>query len=201
VSRALWVKICGLTTESAVAAAVAAGVDAIGFVFAPSKRQVSAKQAEQLTRGVSQTIARVAVMQHPTQALLDEVWEVFRPDVLQTDAEDLTTLRVPAGLSIMPVLRSGRSAPVVLPPRLLFEGPQSGTGTTSDWNAAAELARRTQVVLAGGLNPANVVAAIEAVRPFGVDVSSGVEAAPGVKDPAKIHAFVRNARNAGGASS
>jgi phosphoribosylanthranilate isomerase len=201
VSRALWVKVCGLTTESAVAAAVAAGVDAIGFVFAPSKRQVNAQQAAQLAHGVSPAIARVAVMQHPAQALLDEVWEVFRPDVLQTDVEDLAKLRVPSGLSVMPVLRSGRSTPAVLPARLLFEGPQSGTGTTSDWNAAAELAGRTQVVLAGGLNPANVAAAIEAVRPFGVDVSSGVEAAPGVKDPAKIHAFVRNARSAGDASS
>jgi phosphoribosylanthranilate isomerase len=77
---------------------------------------------------------------------------------------------------------------------VLFEGPVSGVGSTSDWNSAAQLARTTQLVLAGGLNATNVADAIAAVRPFGVDVSSGVEAAPGIKDPAKIHEFVRRAR-------
>jgi phosphoribosylanthranilate isomerase len=80
---------------------------------------------------------------------------------------------------------------------MLFEGPVSGTGTTTDWSTAAQLASRTQLILAGGLKPANVAAAIAAAKPFGVDVSSGVEAEPGVKDPAKIYEFVRNARAAG----
>jgi phosphoribosylanthranilate isomerase len=86
--------------------------------------------------------------------------------------------------------------PASLPTRLLFEGPVSGTGETTDWSAAAELAARTQLILAGGLKPANVAAAISIARPFGVDVSSGVEARPGVKDPQKIYDFVRNARAA-----
>jgi phosphoribosylanthranilate isomerase len=80
---------------------------------------------------------------------------------------------------------------------LLFEGPVSGAGETTDWSAAARLAARTQLILAGGLKPANVANAIAAARPFGVDVSSGVEARPGVKDPMKIHEFVRIARAAG----
>src|SRR5918999_4914631 len=79
----IWVKICGLTTRDAVEAAVAAGVDAVGFVFAPSKRQVSATQAAQLAQGVPRKIQRVAVMLHPTQSQLEEVWSAFRPDVLQ----------------------------------------------------------------------------------------------------------------------
>ena len=202
---AIWVKICGLTTREAVEAAVAAGADAVGFVFAPSKRQVTAAQAVQLAQGVPRRIPRVAVMLHPTQSQLDEVWAEFRPDVLQTDVEDLQTLRVPMGLSVMPVVRNGVGLKPDLqaPPvgrasarhqRVLFEGPVSGVGSTSDWNSAAQLARTTQLVLAGGLNATNVADAIAAVRPFGVDVSSGVEASPGIKDPARIHEFVRRAR-------
>lgn len=190
----IWVKICGLTTHEAVDAALDAGADALGFVFAPSKRQVSAQRALELTRNV--TVPRVAVMLHPTQGMLDEVWSVFRPDVLQTDFDDLAALRVPEGLSVMPVIRSTGAAPARLPPRLLFEGAVSGVGETADWSAAAALARAAQLVLAGGLNASNVAAAIAAVTPFGVDVSSGVEAAPGVKDPTKIHEFVRHARAA-----
>ena len=204
---AIWVKICGLTTRDAVEAAVAAGADAVGFVFAPSKRQVTAALATQLAQGVPRRIRRVAVMLHPTQSELDEVWSEFRPDVLQTDVGDLPTLRVPMGLGVMPVVRNGvRLKPdpqasyvgsaLAEHPRVLFEGPVSGVGSTSDWNIAAQLARTTQLVLAGGLNATNIADAIAAVRPFGVDVSSGVEASPGIKDPARIHEFVQRARAA-----
>jgi len=198
---ALWVKICGLTTRDAVEAAVAAGADAVGFVFAPSKRQVTAALATQLAQGVPRRILRVAVMLHPTQSELDDVWSEFRPDVLQTDVGDLQTLRVPMGLRVMPVVRGGGGVglkPDLQPKhsRLLFEGPVSGVGSTSDWSAAAQLARTTQLVLAGGLNATNIADAIAAVRPFGVDVSSGVEASPGIKDPARIHEFVQRARAA-----
>jgi phosphoribosylanthranilate isomerase len=190
----LWIKICGLTTEAGVQAALDAGADAIGFVFAPSPRQVSAQRAAELARSAPSRVARVAVMLHPAQALVDEVWSVFRPDVLQTDIEDLTTLTTPAELRLMPVVRAGRPMTAPLPARILFEGPVSGRGETADWEAASQLARIREVVLAGGLNAANVGEATALVRPFGVDVSSGVEAAPGVKDPMKIHEFVRNAR-------
>ena len=193
----VWVKVCGLTTHDAVAAAVDAGVDAVGFVFAESKRKVSAQRAAELARDVPQHIVRVAVMLHPSQRELDEVWSHFRPDLLQTDIEDLASLRVPDELQVVPVVRAGRELPKPLPTRMLFEGPVSGTGMITDWSAAAQLASRTQLILAGGLKPSNVATAIAAAQPFGVDVSSGVEAEPGLKDPAKIHEFVRNARGAG----
>lgn len=201
---AIWVKICGLTTREAVEAAVAAGADAVGFVFAPSRRQVTATQATQLAQGVPRRIPRVAVMLHPTQSQLDEMWSGFRPDVLQTDLEDLETLRVPMGLGVMPVVRNAVGLKPDLRPkhtRILFEGPVSGIGSTSDWHSAAQLARSTQLVLAGGLNATNVADAIAAVRPFGVDISSGVEASPGVKDPDRIHEFVRRARAAANGAS
>ena len=84
----------------------------------------------------------------------------------------------------------------MLPTRCLVEGPRSGTGQVADWTLAAAMAARTQVVLAGGLHAGNVAAAVQAVRPWGVDVSSGVESAPGVKDAARIHQFVFAARQA-----
>lgn len=192
----VWVKICGLTTEEGVDAAVEAGADAIGFVFAPSTRQVSAARAASLAKAAPAGVARVAVMLHPSQAEVDEVWNVLRPDVLQTDAEDLLHLEIPDGLTVVPVMRTGRLPALPLPSRVLFEGPVSGTGTTADWQAAAALAGRTELVLAGGLNAGNVAQAIRTVQPFGVDVSSGVEREPGIKDRMRIHEFVRAARAA-----
>lgn len=192
----LWIKICGLTSREGIEAAIDSGADAIGFVFAPSKRRIDALQAAELTRDVPSRVPRVAVMQHPAQSLVDEVWSILRPDVLQTDADDLDTLVIPAGLAVLPVFRAGRAPVATLPARLLFEGPVSGTGVTADWNAAAALAARTQLVLAGGLNASNVADAVQGVKPFGVDVSSGVESEPGVKDPARIIEFVRAARAA-----
>jgi phosphoribosylanthranilate isomerase len=98
----------------------------------------------------------------------------------------------------MPVLRAMNAAPAVLPGRILFESAVSGAGVRADWEAAGVLARRTELILAGGLTSGNVGAAIGAVRPFGVDVSSGVEERPGVKSPAAIAQFVQAARVAAG---
>lgn len=133
-------------------------------------------------------------MLHPTQTELDAVLSGFHPDVLQTDADDLQTLKVPETLRLMPVIRSAMSPP--LPQRVLFEGTVSGIGAVADWQVAATMSRFTQLVLAGGLNAANVAAAIKAVLPFGVDVSSGVESAPGIKDCRMIHEFIDAARAA-----
>jgi phosphoribosylanthranilate isomerase len=94
------------------------------------------------------------------------------------------------------VFRDGAALPVVLPSRLLFEGARSGAGEVADWSQAAALAGRAELVLGGGLTPGNVAEAIAAVRPFGVDVSSGVESAPGRKDPARILDFISAAREA-----
>jgi phosphoribosylanthranilate isomerase len=149
----------------------------------------------------------VAVTQHPDAALLQQIFTQFRPDVLQSDAEDLPAITLPANVTSWPVLRGLPQAAIVDVPlpssprlqpgqRLLFEGPRSGTGKVADWSAARMLAQRHQVILAGGLSPENVDEAITTVRPFGVDVSSGVEEAPGRKSPALIESFVSRARAA-----
>jgi len=189
----MWVKICGMTTPEAVTAALEAGVDAIGFVFAESVRRLTPEAAVRLAVPARGKVACVAVTRHPSQQALDEILEVFRPDVLQTDADDLTVLRVPASLIRLPVLR-GNPPSASVPARILFEGLVSGTGKTCDWSSARQLSRRTELVLAGGLSADNVVAAITDVQPFGVDVSSGVESRPGIKDPAEIARFARAAR-------
>lgn len=193
---ATWVKVCGMTTALAVSTAVQVGVDAVGFVFAPSRRQVTPETAAELSRDVPTHIARVAVMLHPEQSLVNEVLRIFKPDVLQTDWQDLLELRLPNALTVLPVLRAGQPLPTTLPKRFLFEGAKSGTGETADWSQAASVAKQGQLILAGGLNPTNVVEAIRSVRPYGVDVSSGVESVAGVKDPRKIIEFVNAARAA-----
>jgi phosphoribosylanthranilate isomerase len=193
----MWVKICGLTTPDAVAAAVAAGADAVGFVFHPgSPRHVTAEAARALAAGVPRDRAVVAVTRHPPQALVDEIMAVLRPTHLQTDAADLPALALPHGLETLPVLRTGGARPEEWPERFLYEAPASGAGHLADWDEARLLARRGGLVLAGGLSPANVARAIRTVAPFGVDVSSGVERAPGAKDPALIAEFVAAARAA-----
>jgi phosphoribosylanthranilate isomerase len=192
----VWIKICGMTSAEAVAAALEAQVDAIGFVFAPSSRQVTPEQAAKLAAPARGRALCIAVTQHPTQAWINEIIAAFQPDCLQTDAQDLNTLDLGPTTRSLPVVRAGQELPSPLPPRVLFEGPVSGRGVVVDWSEAKAVARRTQLILAGGLNESNVATAIEAARPFGVDVSSGVEARPGIKSPEKIWRFVEGARAA-----
>ena len=188
----IWIKICGMTTPEAVEACLAAGVDAIGFVFAESVRQVTPARAASLAAPARGRVVCTAVTRHPTQQLIDEVIAVFQPDLLQTDSDDLHRLRLPPRLPLLAVFR--KPAPD-LPPRFLFESHSSGSGTTADWTLASQLAARSELILAGGLNATNVATAIATVNPFGVDVSSGVEERPGIKSPTEITRFVSAARS------
>ncbi len=191
----MFVKICGLTDAAAVDAAVAAGADAIGFVFARSAREVSPQRARELCRDVSAATLRVAVMHHPSRDRYTEVIETFAPDWIQTDAEDFATLPAAGPALPLPVFREdGTDGLTEFPPRLLFEGRVSGSGKTADWEEARRIAGHTELILAGGLDADNLADAIAAVRPFGVDVSSGVEYARGRKDPGKIREFVTRVR-------
>jgi phosphoribosylanthranilate isomerase len=195
----LWIKVCGQRSPDAVASAVAAGVDAVGFVFhADSPRNLSADEAHDLAQAVPNGIDTVAVFLHPSQALLDEALAALRPDWVQTDAADFHTLQLPAGQRVLPVLRTSepRRDDGALPARFLLESGRSGAGEQADWSQAAAWAGRGELILAGGLDPENVAAAIGRVRPFGVDVSSGVERGRGQKDPALIMNFVNAARAA-----
>ena len=190
----MWLKICGMTSADAVTAALQARVDAIGFVFSPSVRRLEPEQAAQLAAPARGHVSLIAVTVHPDQQLVDEILRVFQPDVLQTDLQDFDVLTLPDTLARLPVLRAGVGSGAALPRRMLFEGARSGSGEAADWNTASRLARMSELILAGGLNAHNVAAAIRAVRPHGVDVSSGVESAPGRKSAQMIAEFVEAAR-------
>lgn len=193
----LWIKVCGLRTAAAIAAAVDSGADAVGFVFhAASPRNLAASEARALAATVPQGIETVAVFLHPSQAEVDAAIDAVHPDWVQTDAADLAGLHLPTGQRVLPVFRTDRPLPPLqdMPVRFLLESGRSGAGERADWAAAARMNAAGELVLAGGLDAKNVAEAIEAVRPFGIDVSSGVESTRGVKDVALIRNFVTVAR-------
>ena len=195
----IFVKICGLRTADMVRAAVEAGADAVGFVLAESPRQVTPREAADLSTLVPPGVLRVAVLRHPDPEQWRIVVEQVRPDWIQTDAPDLAQFTFPAGVEVLPVYRDVPgldSGLLAREDRALFEASASGSGDSPDWDRARELALRTRLVLAGGLDPGNVGDAIRRVRPWGVDVSSGVEASRGIKDPVKIKAFIAAVRRA-----
>jgi len=188
----LFVKICGITDIDAGMSAAAAGADAVGFVFADSPRQLSPSQALAISGELPPALLRVAVFRDPVLAEIEEVLERFTPDVVQADVGALD------GLHDFTTLQVYREGGVERPDggRFLYEGLVSGAGQTVDLSKAAAMARLGEMVLAGGLRPDNVGRAIVKVRPHGVDVSSGVETAPGRKDPSLIRSFVAAARAA-----
>ena len=191
----LVVKVCGLRDKQHVVDAVNAGAGALGFVFAESPRRVTPAHAYSISAYVPAHIKRVAVMLHPSNDDWLAVLKQFGPDVLQADAEDFESLEVPGNVERWPVFREGSTVPDT-ESTYVYEGPKSGQGLTVDWSAAAIVAQRGNMVLAGGLRPDNVAAAIRTVRPFGVDASSGLESAPGQKDSQRITEFINAARAA-----
>lgn len=189
------VKICGLKYAATVDAAVEAGADAVGFVFAESVRQVTARHAAFIAANVPEHVLRVAVMLHPSAEEWEEVQTIFCPDVLQTDAADFEYLNVADDVTKWPVIREGEiSAEGDLPNTFVYEGKTSGQGETVDWSIANILAERAQLILGGGLSQDNVAEAIRQVGPYAVDVSSAVETSPGEKDPDLIRAFIETVR-------
>lgn len=199
------VKVCGLTRPEDAAAAEAAGADALGVIFAArSRRRVDVAQARRVLDAAGPFVARVGVF---VDASVAEVLAAVRGARLTAvqlhGAEDAPT--VAALAAHVPVVRAVRwgsglelEALAALPvAAVLVDGPEPGSGVAFDWDAAAPLlARLPRWVLAGGLTPENVADAVARARPYAVDVASGVESAPGVKDPARLAAFVAAVRAA-----
>lgn len=210
------VKICGLKTEEAVAAALEAGADMVGFVFFPkSPRNVAIADAARLAEPARGRAIIVALAVDPDDALVAAIASGLRPDLLQLHGhespERCAAIRAATGLPIMkavPVAEAEdlRIVPAYAPhvDRFLFDAKPpkrpdalpGGNGLAFDWRLIAGLDPGRPFMLSGGLDPETVAAAITTTGVGGVDVSSGVESAPGVKDPAKIRAFVARARAA-----
>ncbi len=151
-----WIKICGITTAEAVSAADSVDVDAIGFVFAESPRRVTPERAFRLAAPIRGRIACCAVVRRTSQAEVDEILRVLRPDMLQVDVGELDALTLPRTLQVLPVASTRSKAPDDLPGRMLLERPPTDDGTGWDEDGIRGLSRRTRLVLAGGLDADNV---------------------------------------------
>jgi phosphoribosylanthranilate isomerase len=196
----LFVKVCGLRTQPDVAAAVAAGADAIGFVLTPSPRQAAPADVRRLVDEVPPAVLTVGVFRGEPVEVVREAVRETGVGAIQLHGDEpaghfaaLGDLGLPLIRATSPAgdLRNGSHGEDLL----LVDSPQPGSGTTWEWTGLAGSIDGPWL-LAGGLNPGNVGAAIEALRPWGVDVSSGVEASRGVKDPDLIRAFLSAARTA-----
>ncbi|HEV2311346.1 MAG TPA: phosphoribosylanthranilate isomerase [Acidimicrobiia bacterium] len=205
----MFVKICGLTTEEDALLALALGADALGFVFAPgSPRQVSVRAVQDIVHRLPPGTTTVGVFRDERRERVVEVVHTIGLTGAQLHGREHPTEvrwvadRVPLVLQAFPAgdpalaQAAGGGASAVL-----IDAPEPGSGRVYDWSLAEGAPPGVRVVLAGGLDEHNVGDAIRAVRPFGVDVSTGVETEPGSgrKDPLKLRRFIEAAREAGAA--
>ena len=213
-SADMWVKICGTTNLEDAVAAVDAGADAVGFVFAPSSRRIHPKDVARITPAVPREVEKIGVfVNQQSSIILDTVKKTGLTGVqLQGDETPEFARQLKAAqpsLKVIKTIHMGEQQLAELDSKqmgiydaLLFDSGtkenRGGTGKTFDWQAGAflirSLSRQFRIIIAGGLRSSNVGEAIELFRPAGVDVVSGVEQKLGKKDPAKIRAFIAAAR-------
>ncbi len=202
----VWVKICGITDVADAVAAAKAGADALGFMFfEESKRHVTLAIAAESIRELPPHIAKVGVFVNPTADFVRAAIETSGLDTLQFHGEETPEFCAQFGLKTIKAFRIKDRASLAACANyrtdawLLdshVEEALGGTGVAFDWEVAVEAVKlHPKVILAGGLKVETVAEAVRRVRPHGVDVSSGVESAPGKKDHAKIRAFIAAARN------
>ena len=205
--NAIRVKICGITSVADAQLAVKAGVDAIGLVFyAPSPRAVSIVQAREIAASVGPFVTIVGLFVDAGEALVREVLATVALHVLQFHGDEsrefceqfqrpyMKAIRMRPELDVAQAIAEYPSAAAILLDAYR-PGVPGGTGETFDWQRVPVQAARP-IVLAGGLTAENVALAIQSTHVYGVDVSGGVESAPGKKDPHKIEQFIHNARHA-----
>lgn len=199
----MFVKICGITTEEDALLAVAMGADAVGFVFAPSPRQVAPARAADIAKRLPSEILTVGVFRDEApQRVVDLVNAAgLRAAQLHghENAEETAWVRrrVPVVIKAFPggdpelAKAPGYGADIVL-----LDSASPGSGRVFDWSLAEGAPSGLRILLAGGLTAENVAEAIDRVRPWGVDVSTGVESSPGVKDATKVRRFITAAKSA-----
>lgn len=199
------VKICGITRAEDALTAVEAGADAIGLVFYPgSKRAVDTIRAREIVHGLPPFVSRVGLFVNERRDYIESVIEEVGLDLIQFHGDEspsecqgysrpyIKALRVYSGLDIETISASYREASGILLDTHV-SGVAGGTGRVFDWGLVPG-AMKSPLILAGGLNPANVYDAIQKVHPYAVDVSGGVESGPGIKDHDKVYAFIKAVR-------
>ncbi len=203
----LKVKICGITNPADASTAVEAGADALGFMFyRPSPRWVACERAAEIIRELPPFVAKVGVFVNPTEQEVRRAIGDGGLDTLQFHGEEPPEFCRRFGLKVIKAFRI-RDAESLATLRAYAtetwlldsyaEGKYGGTGTPFHWElAVAAVTQGGRVLLAGGLTPENAAAAVRQVRPYGLDVSSGVESAPGKKDAVKVRDFIRAAKAA-----
>ena len=190
------VKICGLSNKEAVETAVSAGADYIGFVFAPSKRQVTLEEAAELAKLIPVNVKKVGVFVSPSRVQLLEAIEKVGLDLVQVHGQvgdDLLEDLPCASIQAVQVDENGH-VPHSRADYLLFDAPVAGSGQTFDWGRLDTTGLTQPFFIAGGLNEDNVVKAIQHFTPYAVDVSSGVET-DGQKDHEKIRRFIERVKH------
>jgi len=201
----MFLKICGITRVADALHAVHQGATALGFVFWPgSPRAIDDDRAAEIIAALPAHVATVGVFVNESVEGVRRVIETTGIRAVQLHGDEPPLFAEAIGhpllraVTLDEMAEASRVWPVDTTFLLDTSDPvrRGGTGVTIDWSQAAAVARGHKVVLAGGLTPLNVEEAIGTVRPFGVDVSSGVEATPGVKDPDKVSLFLANARRA-----
>ncbi|MFS9058121.1 phosphoribosylanthranilate isomerase [Streptococcus infantis] len=190
------VKICGLSTKEAVKTTVSAGADYIGFVFAPSKRQVTVEQAIELAKFIPSHIQKVGVFVSPSRVELLEAVDKVGLDFVQVHGQVVDKLfeNLPCGSIQAVQVDEGGHVPNSQADYLLFDAPVAGSGQTFDWGRLDTTELAQPFFIAGGLNEDNVARAIQHFYPFAVDVSSGVET-DGQKDHEKIRRFIERVKH------
>ncbi len=199
----MFVKICGVTDAEDALLAAGLGASAVGMIFAASKRRVSNGAAIEIVRRLPPEVLAIGVFRDESKERVVEIANRVGLRAVQLhgseSVEDTQWIsdRVPNVIRALSVDDLGRyPLKDFRPARLLVDSPAPGSGSTFDWSKLDKVADNHHFILAGGLNPNNVRAAIERVRPWGVDVASGVERAPGQKDPTKVMKFISAARSA-----
>jgi phosphoribosylanthranilate isomerase len=198
--RVVRVKVCGISRREDADLAVALGAHALGFVFWPgSPRVVAADAVREITRTLPPFVEAVGVFVNQAPADVRDITARAGLTAIQLHGDEAPEAFVARGVRVIKAIGVGRTfspdAVAAVPPSVTvlldIHDPvrRGGTGQTIDWEAAADAARRRPVILAGGLTADNVRQAVETVQPYAVDVSSGVEAAPGVKDAVRLRAF------------
>ncbi len=200
--RGIWVKVDGITRAEDVEPAVDAGVSALGMIFAPSPRRITPEAGEGLRRAIPGDVTAFGVFDAAVPATIAEIAERLDLGGVQFPA-DVEAPPLPAGVIVLRTVRVRGGRDLTGLERLacdavhldaFVEGQLGGTGRTAPWDVIEARRPAVPFVLSGGLRPDNVAAAVRRLRPAGVDVSSGVESEPGIKDPDKLRAFVKAAR-------